>query len=114
MVRITTPKRLLVYRNQNGEEPFTQWLDGLRDKEGQKRIRVRLRRVEQGNFGDCEPIGEGLSELRMFFGPGYRVYIGEDEENIVILLCGGDKKSQTSDIATAKAYWKEYQGNGKV
>lgn len=113
MVKVSTPKRLLVYRNQAGEEPFTQWLDGLRDKEGQKRIRVRLRRVEQGNFGDCEPIGEGLSELSMFFGPGYRVYIGEDEENIVILLCGGDKKSQTGDIAAAKAYWKEYQ-DGKV
>lgn len=108
------PKKLQVYRDAEGEEPFTIWLDSMRDKEGQKRIRVRLRRVEQGNFGDCEPIGEGLSELRMFFGRGYRVYIGEDEENIVILLCGGDKGTQTQDIKTAKAYWKEHKSRGKL
>lgn len=61
--------------------------------------------------GDCEPVGEGVNELRMFFGPGYRVYIGEEGNNIVVLLCGGDKSTQTKDIETAKLYWKEHTGH---
>jgi putative addiction module killer protein len=65
-------------------------------------------RVQQGNYGDVELIGEGLSELRLFFGSGYRVYFGEDAGNIVVILFGGDKSSQDSDIENAKAYWQEY------
>lgn len=76
---------------------------------GRKRILARVKRLAQGNYGDCEPIGDGLSELRMFFGPGYRVYFGEAPDHLVILLCGGDKGSQREDINQAKAYWKEYQ-----
>ncbi len=87
---------------------------GLRDIMGRKRILVRVARLEQGNYGDCEPVGEGVSELRMFFGPGYRVYFGEDETNIVVLLCGGDKGSQNQDIREAKAYWKEYLNHEKL
>jgi putative addiction module killer protein len=71
-----------------------------------------VRRLESGLYGDCEPVGEGVSELRMFFGPGYRVYFGEDGDDIVILLCGGDKSSQRRDIKAAKAYWKEYKDHG--
>jgi len=71
-------------------------------------------RLEQGNYGDCEPVGEGISELRMFFGPGYRVYFGEDANNIVVLLCGGDKRNQNQDIKDAKAYWKEYLEDAKL
>ena len=70
-----------------------------------------MRRLESGLYGDCEPVGEGVSELRMFFGPGYRVYFGEDAKNTVILLCGGDKDSQKKDIKKAKEYWKEYKEN---
>ena len=77
-----------------------------------KRIGARIRRLEAGLYGDCEPVGEGVSELRMFFGPGYRVYFGEEAGNIVILLLGGDKSTQTQDIQTAQAYWKEYQTDG--
>ncbi|WP_136872086.1 type II toxin-antitoxin system RelE/ParE family toxin [Desulforhopalus sp. IMCC35007] len=62
----------------------------------------------------AEPVGEGVSELRMFFGAGYRVYFGEDAENIVVLLCGGDKGSQAQDIKKAKAYWREYLNNEKL
>ena len=65
-------------------------------------------RLEQGNFGDCASVGDGVSELRMFFGPGYRVYFGEHGDVVVILLCGGDKSSQNRDIEQAKTYWKEY------
>lgn len=61
---------------------------------------------------NCEPVGEGVLELRIFFGPGYRVYFGEDEGHIVVLLCGGDKSSQKRDIQTAKDYWKEYKEHG--
>lgn len=98
--------------DENGHEPYTEWLNGLKDRKTVERIRVRIRRLESGLYGDCEPVGEGVSELRMFFGPGYRVYFGEDEENIVILLCGGDKDSQQRDIKTAKEHWKEFKENG--
>ena len=108
MIEPVKPKTLTVYQDANGNEPFTNWLNSLRDVQGRKRIGTRLRRLEQGNYGDCEPIGEGLSELRMFFGPGYRVYFGEEGDNIVLLLCGGDKSSQKQDIEAAKAYWKEH------
>ncbi len=101
----------MVYQDADGNEPFTEWLNGLRDVKGRKRISIRLRRLEQGNYGDCQPVGEGVLELRMFFGPGYRVYFGEEGDTIVFLLCGGDKSSQKKDIETAKAYWKEHLSN---
>jgi putative addiction module killer protein len=78
---------------------------------GRKRILARVSRLQQGNYGDCEPVGEGISELRMFFSPGYRVYFGENGDDIVILLCGGDKSSQDKDIQQAKIYWQEYLSN---
>jgi putative addiction module killer protein len=103
-----TPKRLIVYVKPDGHEPFTEWLDGLRDGLTQKRILARITRLEQGNYGDCKPVGEGVSELRLFFGSGYRVYFGEHRNDFVVLLCGGDKSSQDKDIAQAHAYWQEY------
>lgn len=88
-------------------------MDNLRDQQGKRRILQRLRRLEQGNYGDVAPIGDGLSELRMFFGSGYRVYFGEDAENIVVVLCGGEKSTQNQDIESAKGYWKEYLSHEK-
>jgi putative addiction module killer protein len=108
------PKQVSVYTTSDGKEPFTDWLYGLSDAMGRKRVLARLRRLEQGNYGDCEPVGEGVSELRMFFGPGYRVYFGEHENDIVILLCGGDKSTQTKDVQQAKAFWMEYLQNAKI
>jgi putative addiction module killer protein len=108
LTRIVEPKQIVFYADEDGNEPFQTWIDALRDTQG------RLLRVQQGNYGDVEPIGEGLSELRLFFGPGYRVYFGEDSGNIVVILCGGDKDSQDSDIENAKAYWQEYQTNAKT
>ena len=70
---------------------------------------MRLDRLELGNFGDCKPVGEGVLELRLDFGPGYRVYFAEDGPIIVLLLIGGDKNTQTKDIKTAKAYWQEHR-----
>jgi putative addiction module killer protein len=111
VAEITRPKRIIVYKDKGGNEPFTTWLDNLRDLDGKRRIAARITRLQSGLYGDCEPVGEGVSELRMFFGPGYRVYFGEGENDIVILLCGGDKSTQKKDIKTAKEYWQEYKEN---
>jgi putative addiction module killer protein len=107
-----TPKRVFVYEDEHGNEPFSEWFKGLKDIKGKERIGTRIRRLSEGLYGDCESVGEGVSELRMFFGPGYRIYFGEEADNIVILLCGGNKSSQKEDIKTAKRYWKEYKDHG--
>jgi putative addiction module killer protein len=82
-------------------ETFDEWFVGLRDRMAQKRIQARIRRAELGNFGDCEPVGEGVSEMRIHYGPGYRVYFAQRGMEIVILLAGGDKSTQNKDIKTA-------------
>ncbi|MDE0638225.1 MAG: type II toxin-antitoxin system RelE/ParE family toxin [Candidatus Poribacteria bacterium] len=105
----TQPREIETYRTQNGREPFTEWFNAIRDTRTQTRIRGRLDRLEKGNFGDCESVGSGIFELRMHFGPGYRIYFGEVERTIVLLLCGGDKSTQVQDIRRAKTYWLEYK-----
>lgn len=82
-------------------EGFDAWFAGLRDKLAEKRIQARIRRAEFGNFGDCEPVGEGVSEMRIHYGPGYRVYFMRRGLEIVILLAGGDKSTQSKDIKSA-------------
>jgi putative addiction module killer protein len=86
---------------------FTVWLNGLKDERAVARIVTRIRRLEIGNAGDARSVGEGVSELRIDYGPGYRVYFTRRGKMLVILLCGGDKKSQRSDIAFAKKMAKE-------
>jgi putative addiction module killer protein len=97
------------YLTETGHNAFREWLLSLRDSQARARIRVRLNRVRLGNLGDCKPVGEGVLELRMDFGPGYRVYLGQDGAVLVILLCGGDKRTQERDIKTAKEYWQSYR-----
>lgn len=97
------------YQSEDGTEPMTVWLKSLRDKQAQAKIRVRLKRLEAGNFGDCDPVGEGVLELREHLGAGYRVYFGRHGQTVVILLCGGSKKSQATDIKTAKEYWQDWK-----
>ena len=80
---------------------FDHWYDGLRDRQGRARIAARLRRVERGNFGDVKPVGSGVSELRIDYGPGYRVYLTQRGLEVVILLAGGDKRTQSKDIEAA-------------
>ncbi len=82
------------YRRDDGLEPYTEWFRRLRDAMAKMVIATRLRRVEVANFGDCRSVGSGVSELRINFGPGYRVYFGTRGSLLVILLCGGDKSSQ--------------------
>jgi putative addiction module killer protein len=102
------PKTLEIYRNESGVEPFTEWLESLNDSRARYRIVVRLDRVELGNLGDHRVLDAGLFELRFDFGPGYRVYCGEVDDRIVLLLCGGDKGTQRRDIHKARDYWKDY------
>ena len=107
------PKLIIVYATPSEEEPFTDWLNNLRDVMGRKRILTRISRLKQGNYGDCEPVGEGISELRMFFGPGYRVYFALDGREIVLLLLGGDKSSQNADIVKSFVNWCDYKERKK-
>ncbi|MCK0510942.1 type II toxin-antitoxin system RelE/ParE family toxin [Aromatoleum buckelii] len=100
---------ILRYQRADSREPFSEWLSALRDKVAQARIRVRLRQVQAGNFGDCEPVGEGVIELRVHVGAGYRVYCGRHGKAVVLLLCGGDKSSQAADIKRAKELWSEWK-----
>lgn len=91
---------------------FAEWLDGLADQKGRARILHRLNQATFGNFGDCAPVGEGVSEMRVHFGPGYRVYFVRHGAAVYVLLCGGDKGSQKRDIARAKAMARDLKETG--
>lgn len=82
-------------------ETFDTWFNALRDKMAQKRVQARIKRAELGNFGDCQPIGEGVSEMRIHYGPGYRLYFMQQGIEMVVLLAGGDKSTQQADIRLA-------------
>ncbi len=82
-------------------QTFDTWFANLRDKRAAARIQARIDRAEDGNFGDCEPVGEGVSEMRIHFGPGYRVYFAQRGKEWIVLLAGGDKASQNKDIKAA-------------
>jgi len=90
---------------------FDQWLRGLRDPIAKARVAARIRSAQAGNFGDCEPVGDGISEMRIHAGPGYRVYYARHGEVVYLLLCGGDKSSQKRDIQQAKALLKSVEQN---
>jgi len=104
---------LKIYQNSNGKNYFLDWLIALKDIKARAIIRARLNRIELGNFGDCKSIGEGISELRINYSSGFRVYFGRHGETVVVLLCGGDKASQKRDIVKAKVLWKEYKDGTK-
>lgn len=88
---------------------FKIWLSGLRDERARARILKRLDRAGQGHLGDVAPVGGGVSEMRIFYGPGYRVYFVRRGSELIVLLCGGDKSSQAADIEEAKAMAKEIE-----
>lgn len=88
-------------------ERFIVWLNGLRDARAVAKIAIRIKRLADGNFGDVAPVGDGVSELRIHYGPGYRVYFVQRGEVVVILLCGGDKSTQARDIAVARDMARE-------
>ena len=114
MPGISGTKTLLIYKDHHGREPFTLWLNILIDAGVRRRVLMRLRRLERGNLGDSKHIRERLYELRLFFGPGYRIYFGKDGGAVIVLLNGGDKHSQDKDIHTALRYWQAYKSNDRL
>lgn len=90
---------------------FDKWLKKLNDRKAKAKILLRLQRVEAGNLGDFSSVGEGIEEIRIHYGPGYRIYFRRQGEKIILLLMGGDKSSQESDIKKAKALWNQYKEN---
>lgn len=99
------------YKKESGQVPFRKWLNELTKSNpaAAQRIDARLARVKTGNLGEHRGVGEGVKELVLNFGPGYRLYFAEDGDSIVVLLFGGTKKGQSRDIEQAKAYWKSYK-----
>ncbi len=96
------------YLDENGKSPFREWILSLKDIKTRARIRMRVNRLRLGNSGDCRFLGNGVYELKIDLGPGYRIYLGRESDVILILLCGGDKKNQRKDIVKAKKLWQDY------
>ena len=102
-------RRIEYYRTAGGRFPYWEWHHSLKDTKTQAIVDVRLVRVRAGNFGSCEPIGEGVLELKIDFGPGYRIYFGQVGRHAVLLLTGGDKSTQHANIQKAKEFWRDYK-----
>jgi putative addiction module killer protein len=103
------PRILKKYVSSNGRCPYDEWFDGLKDVKTRAIIDARLIRIRNGNFGTVKSVGRGVMELKISFGPGYRVYFSEEADSIIILLCGGDKRTQKRDIKNAQDYWEDYK-----
>ncbi len=98
-----------IYASENGKEPFREWLDNLKDIDTQALIFQRLQRIKLGNFGDCKPIGEGLWEFRIHHKTGIRIYYARVGQHLILIIGGGDKRSQERDIIKAKKYLEDYK-----
>lgn len=103
------PITITFYRTRNGKEPFAEWIDSLKDARVAALIQTRIGRVRLGNFGDFKAVGRRVYELRIHISPGYRVYFGRIEDEIVLLLCGGTKGNQRKDILKAYEYFDDYK-----
>jgi len=97
------------YCDENGRSHYDEWLCSLRDARAKAKIISAVDRMELGNLGDSEPVGEGVSELRIHYGPGYRIYYAKHAKTIFLLLCGGDKSTQKKDIMQAKKLWRDHK-----
>ena len=97
------------YLTVDGRDPYAQWLAELADRQARARVLVRVGRMAAGNFGDCKSIAEGVWELRIDWGPGYRVYYAQAGKRFILLLAGGDKRKQQADIEAALTHWKDWQ-----
>jgi putative addiction module killer protein len=105
---------VLHYQTAARRIPYQEWFDSLTDRLVKAAVLARVNRLRLGTFGDWESVGDGVSELRIHFGAGYRIYFGRHGQEVVILLAGGDKRSQDADIKTAKRYWKDYETRTKA
>ncbi len=108
------PVNVHEYQTSDGVTPLSEWLDRLRDGHARARIVARIDRLRVGLFGDWKAVGGGVCELRIDYGPGYRVYYGQDGNTLVLLLCGGDKRTQAGDIRRAHDYWKDYKSRQRT
>lgn len=90
---------------------FDKWLRKLNDRKAKAKILLRLQRIESGNLGDVSSVGDGIEEIRVHFGPGYRIYFKKQGDKLILLLIGGDKSTQDSDIKKAKSIWNQYKEN---
>jgi putative addiction module killer protein len=102
------------YLTADGRDPFNDWLKALADRRARAFALVRVGRMEAGVFGDCKPVGDGVWEARIDYGPGYRVYYTRAGSRLILLLMGGDKRKQNADIARAVDYWKDWQRRNKT
>jgi len=97
------------YLTPDDRDVYQEWLDSLADRHAKARVMTRVERLRQGNFGECRPLERGVWELKIDWGPGYRVYYAQAGQRLVLLLIGGDKRKQATDIKTAVAYWHDWQ-----
>lgn len=104
---------VLHYRTAEGRFPYREWVESIADKKVRAVVLARVDRLAFGTFGDWKAVGEGVCELRVHLGAGFRVYFGREGVKVVILLCGGEKRSQDSNIKRAKEYWKDYETRTK-
>lgn len=102
------PREILHYTTPSGRNPYRQWYTRIKDQKTQIAISNRISRLRTGNFGDFKRLSKDLYELRIHYGPGYRVYFGVFQNDIVILICAGDKSTQQRDITRAKNYWNDF------
>ena len=100
--------QILEYQDDNGGYPFFKWINSL-DTRAKLKIRTAIARMENNNFSNIKAVGSGVSEYKIDFGPGYRIYFGKDDETLIILLGGGTKKRQSKDIQNAQDRWKNYK-----
>src|SRR3989344_419279 len=102
-------KQSIIYKTNAGIEPYVEYVDSLKDREGAAKIRARVTRAEFGNLGDHRSVGQGVVELRIHYGPGYRIYVGLHGQEFIVLLGAGDKSSQAKDIRKAMRYWEDFR-----
>lgn len=100
--------KLIDYISEDKRVPLKNWLASLLDRQARARVLTRVQRMAQGNFGDCKPVGDGVWELRIDHGPGYRVYYARAGAEVLLLLAGGDKRKQQADIELAISYWQDW------
>lgn len=106
-------RKLKIYQTSDGKAPFEKWFNSIKDQKTRAKIKTRLDRAEEGNLGEYRSVGQGVFELKINFGPGYRIYYGLEGDEIVIILCGGDKSTQQNDVLKAQQYWADYKGRQK-
>ena len=104
-----TPKQVVFYETQDRRIPFDEWLNSIRDVRTKTVITTRVRRIKLGSLGEYKSVGKSVCELKIDYGSGYRIYFGQVGTTIVVILCGGDKSSQSDDILIAQKYWKDYR-----